>query len=254
MPQEFTQEIIDQYLNKKLRGEQLEAFESRLNSDADFKKEIELQAYIHRGANKLGEDEMRSKLKKIRREVLKSDEKRSTETKVVPLARKKKIRSILRWSTAAAIALAVGALIYMLTTYQNMSNVDLYASYYQPYAEEITVRDAGAVTQISQAIQLYKDKKYQEALPVFKQLLIAEPDNAELQLVIGICQLELDNFDKASQTFSSVTNPLYKDQAQWYLAMTFLKQSDLGSASTILDSIQEGEFKYQEAQEILKEM
>lgn len=256
MPKEITQEIIDQYLNQQLSGDQLDAFEAKLNNDPDFKKEIEMQAFIHRGANKLGQDEMHAKLKKIRAEVLHTPAKKTEEpkAKVVPLGQKKKIRSLLRWGMAAAIALAIGASIYIIANHQTMSTDDLYANYYQPYTEEITVRGDNTNASVQEVTQLYKDKKYREALPAFLRLLAAEPDNAELQLVVGICQLELDNFDKASQSFSSVTNPLYKDQAQWYLAMTFLKQNDLASAGTILKTIQSGDFNYQKAQEILEQM
>jgi len=253
MPVEFTQEVIEQYLNKQLKGTTLTAFEAKMSSDADFKKEVSTQAFLHRGVNKFGEDEMRSKLKKIRAEVLKEKvgKTQDTKTKVVSLGQKKKSRPILRWSMAAAIALALGAAIYLVSTHQNVSALDLYASYYQPYSEEINVRSASAGNLATEASQFYKDKKYGVALPLFVKVLEAEPDNAEVQLALGICQLELDRFENANQTFSAVSNPLYRDQAQWYLAMNFLKQSDTDNAKTILESIQQGDFNYAKAQEIL---
>lgn len=254
MSEEFSQEIIDQYLNKQLRGKALTAFESKMEADPVFRKEIETQAFIHRGANKFGEDEMRAKLKKIRAEVLKKDSGKAKD-KVVPLgSKKKKTRTILRWSMAATIALALGAAVYLVATSRNISATELYASYYEPYAEEINVRNGDATTLANQASQLYKEGKYDAALPEFMKVLEAEPANAEVQLAIGISQLELNRFEKATQTFSAVTNPLYKDQAQWYLAMTFLKQSDLGSAKTVLGAIEKGDFKYDQAQEILKRL
>jgi len=169
MPLEFTQEVIEQYLNKQLKGATLTAFEAKMNSDADFKKEVNTQAFLYQGVNKFGEDEMRAKLKKIRAEVLKEDlvEKgKNLKTKVVPLKQKKKTRPILRWSMAAAIALALGAAIYIVSTHQNVSALDLYASHYQPYSEEINVRNATAENVAIQASQFYKDKKYDEALPL----------------------------------------------------------------------------------------
>lgn len=251
MPTEFTQEVIEQYLNKQLSGATLEAFEAKLNSDADFKKEVGTQAFLHRGVNKFGEDEMRAKLKKIRAEVLKPE---APKTKVVPLVKKNKTRLILRWSMAAAIALAIGASIYLVSTYQNVSSMDLYASYYQPYAEEINVRNADATSLANQASQLYKDKKYELALPLFMDILKTEPDNAEIQIVTGICQLELNRFENANQTFSNVSNPLFKDQARWYLAMNFLKQSDMDNAKTVLESIEQRDYNYAKAQKILNRL
>ncbi len=255
MPVEFSQEIIDQYLSKQLKGDQLSAFESKMSSDATFKKEVETQAFIHRGVNKFGEDEMRLKLKKIRAEVLSTDQKQEENTeakgKVVPLGKRKKQNPVLRWSMAASIALALGAAVYFFATRQNISGQDLYANYYQPFSEDINVRNVTAEDIANQASQLYQGKKYKEALPLFLQILEAEPNNAEVQLASGICQLETDNLEKAIQTFSAVSNPLFKDQAQWYLAMIFLKQSDMANAKTVLESIKEGDYNYAKAQEIL---
>lgn len=257
MPVEFTQEIIDQYLSKQLKGEMLDALNQRMNEDAVFKKEIETQAFIHRGVNKFGEDEMRAKLKKIRAEVLQDKSSKETKeevAKVVSLGQKKKrTRPVLRWSMAAAIALAIGAAVYIVATNQTMSSQDLYATYYQPFDEEISVRNITAEDMGNQASQFYKAKNYESALPIFLKILEGEPENAEVQIATGICQLELGRFEKANQTFSSVVNPLYKEQAQWYLAMNFLKQSDKENAKTILESIEQGDFNYEKAQEILKE-
>ncbi len=257
MAVEFNQEIIDQYLSKQLKGETLDAFNKKMSQDEVFKKEIETQAFIHRGVNKFGEDEMRAKLKKIRAEVLQdksSEQKKESAAKVVSLGQKKKTRPILRWSMAAAIALAIGASVYIVATNQTMSSQDLYANYYQPYAEDISVRNATAEDIANQASQFYKNKNYESALPLFLKILETEPDNAEVQIATGICQLELGRFEKANQTFSAVVNPLFKEQAQWYLGMNFLKRSDMENAKTILEGIKEGDFKYEKAQEILNKL
>ena len=127
MSEEFNQETIDQYLSKSLKGETLAAFESKMNADPIFKKEVETQAFINRGVNKFGEDEMRKKLKKIRAEVLsekgETNKNKSTENpkgKVVSLSPKKKINPILRWSVAAGVALAIGAAFYLFSTRENL--------------------------------------------------------------------------------------------------------------------------------------
>jgi len=248
MPKEFSQDIIDQYLSKQLEGQALSEFQAKLESDVEFKKEVETQAFLHRGVNKFGEDEMRAKLKKIRAEVL------APAAKVVPLGGKKKTRPILRWSLAATVALALGAAIYLIATWENVSATDLYASYYEPFGETVNVRNASATDIANQASQLYKTKNYEEALPLFQEVLEAEPTNAEVQIAIGICQLELGRLEKATQSFSAVNNALYKDQAQWFLAMTFLKQSDIENAAIVLASIKEGDFNYTKAQQILAEI
>lgn len=257
MAQDFNQEHIDLYLNKQLKGQTLSDFESRLSVDAEFKKEVETQAFLNRGINRFGADEMRNKLKKIRAEVLASStptevESEAKTAKVLPLNERKKVRPFLRWSIAASIVLAMGAAFYFFINNNTVAPDKLYAAYYKPYNETITSRGNDTNTLINQASQLYQGKDYEAALPLFMEALQIEPNNAEIQLALGICQLETNQSEKANQTFTSITNPLYKEQAQWYLAMNFLKQSDLESAKTTLSEIQSGDFNYNKAQEILE--
>ena len=255
MSKEINQDTIERYLKQQLEGEELSAFKSRMDSDAEFKKEVEFQSLLFRGANKYGEDEMRSSLKNIRAEIMKEEGgSAGTETnesaKVVSLDQRRKPMSIFKWGVAAALVLTVGAALFMLTRDTTLSNDDLYATYYQPYSESINVRNASAETVVSQASQLYQAKNYKEALPLFLQALEIEPGNAELQLSTGICHLELNQLDEAMSLFNNVGNPLFMDQAKWYRAMVGLKIGDK-KTKLLLESIKPGEYKYDEAKAIL---
>lgn len=249
MSKKYTPETIELYLKHELQGQELQAFEEYMNSDADFKKEVETQQFLYRGANKVGEDEMRAKLKNIRKAVLDGTQE-ETDGKVVSISQKKKINPVFRWSIAAAIIIALGAAMFWLFP-QSSTPQDLFASYYKPYSEEVSVRGVDNASLIGQASLWYQNGDYQKALNVFQKILRTEPENAEIQLVTGICQLELNMMADAIQIFRDVKNPLYQDQAQWYLAMAHLKQGDLGNAKLILQKIKEGDFNYSMAQEIL---
>ncbi len=254
MSKKFNQETIDQYLNQQLKDEALRDFESKMNSDAELKKEVELQALLHRGINKFAEDDMRSALKRMRTEVLTEESGATGSAKVVSLGQKKKSSSVFKWGIAAAIVMAIGLALFLFDNDPTASSSDLYASYYSPFSEEINARNSTVASTVIQASQLYKEANYEAALPLFLQSLSAEPNNAELQLATGICQLELQRYEKAIQTFKAVDNPLFIDQAQWYLAMTLLKKNDVGQVKKVLENIKNGDFKYEEAQEILGKM
>ncbi len=255
MSKEFNQDKIEQYLKKELAGEELAAFESKMNSDADFKKEVEFQSLLFRGANKYGEDEMRASLKNMRAEIMQEEEQsaapdKNEPAKIVSLDQRKKSRPIFKLAIAAALVLSIGAALYMLTRDTTLTNDQLYATYYQPYNEAINVRNTNAESVVSQASQFYQAKNYKEALPLFLQALTIEPGNAELQLSTGICHLELNQTKEAMELFTKVNNPLFMDQSKWYQAMVGLKLGHK-KAKLLLESIKEGEYKYDEAQEIL---
>ena len=255
MSKDITQETIDQYLRKQLSGKALSDFEQKLERDADLKKEVDTQAFLARGASKFGEDEMRAKLKKIRAEVLttSADTEQPEEAKVLTMDRSKKSNSFLRWSIAAAVLLALGAVLFFNMP-KSYSSSDLYASYYEPYKEDFSSRGGTNETMISQASQLYAKKDFQRALPLFNGALALEPNNAELKLATGVCYLELGTYDKAIEVFSSIKNQLFVDEAQWYLAMTYLKKDDLINAKAVLKKIETDNRNYDKAQDLLEKI
>ncbi len=169
----------------------------------------------------------------------------------MPLTKKKKTL-IIRWIGAILIALAVGTGIYLVATRTNRSAVDLYEHYYQPQLDLMVANKDSLAPALAMAQAAFQKKDYTETIRLLRSVLAEEPTNQSVQLALGICQTELGEIEKAKQTFSVIDATPYREKAQWYLAMIFLKQSDARNAQTILESIQPNEVHYDEAQSILK--
>ena len=84
-------DIIDQFLNDKLNGEALLAFNNRVKSDTEFAEELELMKNISAGIKNYGRQELKNKLKSIAKK-----------------ERKQKSKQIIYWSIAASFLLLIG--------------------------------------------------------------------------------------------------------------------------------------------------
>lgn len=153
---------------------------------------------------------------------------------------------------AAIIALSLGSFVYWIQNREHASSLQIYEKYYQPYPAFINIRNASLLTITDQATRLYNSEKYEEALPLLIQIIKMEPDNVSVQFAAGIAQLETGQIEKATQTFSAIKDPEFKEIAQWYLALTFVKQKDYENARTVLELIEKESYNYSKAQEILQ--
>ncbi len=80
---------------------------------------------------------------------------------------------------------------------------------------------------------------------------------AEVQLYYGITFLELEHYPLAKITFDKVLlhkNSGFVDDAQWYLALLFLKQNDLETCKTYLEQIPEDSNYYEKARDLFKQL
>lgn len=65
MDRQTRMEWIDRYLLDELKDEELDQFRQRLQSDAGFRQQVELQQAIFRQTRKIGQEELRQQLKEM---------------------------------------------------------------------------------------------------------------------------------------------------------------------------------------------
>lgn len=58
---------------------------------------------------------------------------------------------------------------------------------------------------------LYKQKKYEEAISRFEQIIATEPENKDALLYIGLCYLKLEDVDHFATMISSIEKALQID-------------------------------------------
>lgn len=267
---EYNYEDIEQYVKGQLTGEALAKFETELRTNEALAEEVALykntdlvlaekfqyekeDAELAQTFGQLGQKYFHKK-EAVTTEVLPATpEIPQDKTKVVPIRKTQpsdtEITSpgILRWlKPAAGLAIAAAIVLLIFQPWQK----NLLDTYYQPYALQLTERSSDE-KDLMQAQKDYLAKKYTSALSIFEK----HPDNIEVQLARGNCEFNLGDTDAALKTFQTIAlkNSIYTPTANWYLALTYLKQNQPEKAKLILQNIPKGTY-YQKAQDLLRQL
>lgn len=144
------------------------------------------------------------------------------------------------WYAVASSFIILLAVGYSLWFNNNNTPENLYADYSDlSDIPSLTLRN-DADKLLSEAEQMFLQKEYTGALRAL-ELFEAKyaTSNPSTILYKGICFLETNNYDKASETFTLLknSNTLDSDKAYWYLALTHLKQKDLAETKSLLQEI-----------------
>ncbi len=146
---------------------------------------------------------------------------------------------------AATVILLISAATYFLVIKErsSFSPDSLYAAYYQKLPADFATRSGEKSDDLFiNAIKLYNDNKYQEAIVEFTKILNSDPSNNAARLFLGICYSETDNFKKASEHFNIILNhhdPIFEEHAAWYLSLCYIKTNNPDLARPLLNNLVE---------------
>lgn len=219
------QAAIDRYLRGELKGSDLDNFLKQLENNPAMATALDTQEKMAQGIEHYGNRQLRKRLQNISAKV-KSDQSAS-DTK----SRKSNFR-MLWMGMAAAIALLLVA--YFLWPQANTNQ--LLTEYYEPAAFSIS-REGDNSEALARAERFYNTQQYEAAIPVLQKLLEAQPEASNLQLALGNAQFNSNNPVQAVATFQDIIdqkNPLFSDQAKWYLALTHLKLEQIEVCKNLL--------------------
>jgi len=234
-------EQIERYLAGKLDSEELITFEDELKQNPSLKKEVAL----HRGVSEAITEQDVIDFRSTVQEVIRSMGRQKPSP----------IKIYLKWA-AVILLLVVSGLVINHLYFRPSSNQEIFEKYFSPYDNVITGRtDVVNDQDILLAFEYYDQNNYAEALKFFGK--IDQTDKPLLSIYEGICHLKLLSYTEAHHLFDKVPhNSLYFVEAQWYKALTFVKQNKMEDAKGILKTIIKGNpnSSYaKKAQEILRE-
>ncbi len=133
---------------------------------------------------------------------------------------------------------------------------ELYTKYYEmptPSAPRIVTDSTLEIW--TQAVQAFSEHNFSAAMGHYAELSNTKQfvAKSEVQFYLAICQLELEQYDDAINTFKSIsTKSTYSLDTKWYLSLAYLKTNQLGIAKVMLTEIQDASgFKAAEAEMIL---
>jgi tetratricopeptide (TPR) repeat protein len=158
----------------------------------------------------------------------------NSNVQVVPI-RQRRFRIV--WA-AAAVLILIPALAFMYLTVTNNTE-KLYNGEYQAYHFNVD-RSAENATASSVAT-LYQQGQFDAAVTQYAN--ITSPSVTE-QMAAGFAFMELGRFKESSQLFERVLqrntasrNKAYNDEAEYYLALSYLKLDEAGKAYALFNKI-----------------
>ena len=236
--------LIDEYLEGNLSGSSLQHFEERLKQDAFFHNLVNVQRDVNKSLEKIGEDELRSKMTGWQNESGK-------KVKVVPINKTR--RAILALAATVLLALGAAAIFSIVNVPQNEK---LFTEHYEAYPCLNCDR-----SEIEEAFQEYAAGNYAEALKMFESKLSSNPDDTEALFYAGNCYLSIENPDlsNAIKCFSKIINNFPESQlriaSNWYLGLAYLKNNETNKALKIFSELEKSGTSYRDkASEIIENL
>ncbi len=243
--EEEMQDLMQAYLDGTLQEPLLSNFIDRMEKDPTLKAEVEGLQGIDNAMHALGAESLADAVREWEIE-LHTANKSTT-------VRRLSVRRIL--SIAAGVAV-VTAFMFLLRK-PNYSSSELFASYYAPYENHIVSRGDGDDVILERAMSAYDNQNYQRAASLLQPYLEANPDERSVALYLGIAQMEISNYGAAeTHLIEALNDPLYQQQADWYLALLYLRMDEKTKASQTLEKIVNmgDHYKEMEARELLRKL
>ncbi len=235
------------YLNNDLFGDELLAFEKKLSNDLELQETVsilEKMEVVYSPEDWLIFDGDKSKLKeavaKFRNEDVRAFSKKigyaETQYKQKP---KYSIKRIALYASSIA---AIG--IFMLSGYffnGQEASQDLYENYFEVDDLPSFISKNDRLNTLTEAEILFKEKKYNEALVLFKAIKNEEASIVQPKLLIylALTETELNNYNVSIDYLTELekSDAIDNHKAYWFKAMLYLKQDDKEKAISSLKLI-----------------
>lgn len=247
-------ELLVRYLDGDLNDTEKQQVDDRLKVDPLLSGKLELIKDVN---TVLGDKELSSFEERIAEaEKLYFNKKSLEEPAPVYITKKFNIYRI-----AAVIAVLVALTFTFLLVKNNLakSNDELFATYYEKMPADFHTRSEEIQgNDFINAVKLYNQNKYREAIVGFEKVLKNEPANNAAKLFLGICYTETHQYKNAATQFTKIISgkdPIFEEHASWYLSLCYLKTNNAGLAKNILlNLVHTNSFYEDKASELLKDM
>ena len=231
------EELIALYFDGQLSNPQKDRFNRLLETDPDFKAQVVFERQVKKAIMSTKTDALREKLKSLEQP-------------------KKKSNHYFWLAIAASIVVAVGIFTFLKPS-SEVSNKELFETYFEPYANVIAPTTRGDVYTVkNEAFINYENSFYREAREQFSSLYVSTKEPYYL-FYQAMCDLQLDKTESAISSLSTLQELQFRlsPQVTWYLALAYLKTDQNQKAKAQLKKIiEEKHYKHQSAEELLKKI
>ena len=255
-------EQLERYLTQQMSAEEVVAFEEQIDSNADLREFLHLYKSLD-----TFEDEHDWPHLEIDTEEIKKIARKFREPDTVAFAQKvqqfhqerNQKSSFARRSLIVMASIAAAFLLFIFQFWPSDITID---SVYDDHSswDELPSFSVKGDTEDTLKIELenaFQSNNYE------KVIVLADSIRSNTQTLVpnvmlyqGIAQLELDRFDEAIQTFTTLSNSNALDahKGYWYIALVYAKQGNFTKFKPAIKKVASDptNYKYEEAVEILK--
>lgn len=237
--------LFETYLEGDMPQDDIVTFEKRLEKDSGFNNAFKL----YKETASFLEDKFKNE---DEREAFKTNLQNISQAyfnNAKSNSNKIKKQRYLKFGLAACTIMLLGFFIF-----NQFSSPD-YNDYANYDTVSLTVRGENEAL-LQTAETAFNNKNFEIANDAFEGLLILDKNNAELKFYYALCNIETNNFELADSLLNSLQKgtSAYKQKAVWFLALSKLKQDELGECAEILKTIPQDSEDYQQAQKLLKKL
>ena len=239
---------VDRYLHGDMSAEEKIVFERHLKEDPELAELLELQRELSDVLLDRDAQEFAGVLENVYDTYAKN--------------RKKNLwrRPVFRATGIAATVLVLLVSGYLIKERAGKLplNRAIVAKYYRPYDVPVNYRSPEGTLDATfrKAVEQYNNKKYDEAISLFEQVLKEDTTRMDANLMNGLSNFEVHQYNKADSSFNKIIknrDNLYLQQAQWYLGFCFLMTNKNDKAVALYKKIikQQGYYS-KKAEKILR--
>lgn len=212
-------ETVERYHNKTMSQEEQQAFEQRLQNDAQFKILVnDIESFLFG----IEQQALKEKLDEFHKELPMQPETEATDSKA---------RSLHWRKIAAAVVVIIASASFWF--FNGSSNDRLYDNYFKPDPGLPTTMSSSDNFAFYDAMVNYKQKDYKKAIRKWEVLSAKAPQNDTINYFLGSAYLADDMEDTSITYLEKVIaseNSAFKNEAYYYLGLAYLKKEDLVSA------------------------
>ncbi|MEM7086649.1 MAG: hypothetical protein AAF489_10735 [Bacteroidota bacterium] len=224
-------EQIERYLQDTMPDEQRRQFEHQLQSDKDFRLLVEDVKVMLLGVESAS---LKSNLEQFHDEMVPVRTLNESESSKTDIPTKKTPPKILKYLTAAAIVIFIGA--FWLESRSSTTD-RLYAKHFKPDPGLPTTMGATQNFKFYDAMVNYKQGEYEIAISKWETLLSSEQKNDTLHYFMGVAHLADGNEKKAIDYLQKLTengSNSFKKETAYYLGLAYLKADNVEDAKKYL--------------------
>lgn len=230
MDEERDIELAEKYVMQHMNSDEAAAFERRMQIEPELQSTVAALQELISALKTADEDQLREMLRK-------QEEKIITQKHPKTPFRKQ----FLQIAAVMLVLIGIATILYF-SVFTNSPSGEKLAQQYKPSEPGLPVlMDHAAQTDFNDAMNLFRAEEFSKAQAEFAELLKQAPTNDTLLYFSSICNFELHNFSQSEYNLKRVisdTNLVWKEKAEYWLALVLLAEDKKDEAKILLLKIE----------------